>query len=112
MEFIWAIIQVVLGAFVLFFLAKAAYLFFGVTNPWSWITLVGGLALANMLIHRFLGGTISPPFYTAVLFGITLYGLDQQVEIAPKVTKRALYALAMSTVLGWLTFAELHQLPQ
>ena len=56
---------------------------------------------------RVLVSTINPPFFTSVLFGISLGGLTP--KDSPTVTtwyRRAIYAVAIGTVIGWFTYME------
>ena len=79
----------------------------GQRSGWAWVVLVGALAVANMVIHRLLGSTINPPFFTALWFGITLSGLTpkESPTVAPWY-KRAIYAVVVGTVIGWASYAE------
>ena len=107
MEFSLGAIKVLIGAFVLFILARTTYGSIGQRSGWGWVVLVGALAVANMVVHRLLGSTINPPFFTSVLFGISLAGLTP--KDSPTVTtwyRRAIYAVAVGTVIGWSTYME------
>lgn len=107
MAFILDAVIVLTGAFALFTVARAACGTIGQRVGWAWVALVGALAVANMVIHRILGSTISPPFFTAVLFGITISGLAP--KDFPEVGawyKRATYAIVVGTVIGWASYVE------
>ena len=107
LDFIFGIIKVLMGAFALFTVARVTYGTIGQRSGWVWVALVGMLAVANMLIHHLLGSTINPPFFTAVLFGLVLAGLTPKDSptVAPW-HKRAIYAVAVGTAIGWAVYAE------
>ena len=71
-----AILEVLAGAFVLFVIARGTYEPLVRRSGWLWVGLLFLLAVASMLIHRFMGNTINPPFYTALLFCMVLAGLS------------------------------------
>lgn len=107
MEFIIGLIKVLVGAFVLFTVARVTYENIGQRSKWGWVVFVGGLALTNMLVHRLLGSSINPPFFTAFLFGMTISGLTP--KDSPTVNlwyKRAIYAIVLGTLVGWTAYAE------
>jgi hypothetical protein len=112
MEFIFAVVEILVGSFVLFTVAKVTYETLGQRSGMVWVGLVGALAIANMVIHRMIGSTINPPFFTAVLFGIALSGLTPKdsVTVSPWL-KRAAYAVAIGTIIGWTSFAEVGTAP-
>ncbi|MEQ1486377.1 hypothetical protein [Methyloglobulus sp.] len=107
MDFILGTVKVLIGTFVLFTVARITYGTIGQRSGWAWVTLVCALAIANMVIHRLLGSTINPPFFTAVWFGIVLSGLTSKESptVAPWY-KRAIYAVVLGTVMGWASYAE------
>ncbi|HZV61663.1 MAG TPA: hypothetical protein VFF75_04545 [Methylophilaceae bacterium] len=116
MDFIWFALKVIIGAFILFTIARSAYSRLIPRLEWLWLVLVAGLALTNMLVHSWFGSTINPPFYTSVLFAITLIGLDPVNSIAEEevlhgsgLFKRGAIAVAVGTILGWLSFASVVQ---
>lgn len=103
MSFMLAAVKVLVGTFVLFTIARLSH-----RPNWSWVVFVGALALANMLIHRFVGSSINPPFFTSVFFAITLSGLspaDTPLSETPWL-KRSIIAIGVGTFIGWLSFAE------
>ena len=107
MDFILGAIKVLIGTFVLFTVARVTYGTIGQRSGWAWVALVGALAVANMVVHRLLGSTINPPFFTAVWFGIVLSGLTP--KDSPSVAswyKRAIYAVVVGTAIGWTAYAE------
>jgi len=107
LDFIFGIIKVLIGAFALFSVARVTYKTIGQRSGWTWVALVGALAIANMLVHQLLASTITPPFFTAVLFSIVLAGLTPKES--PSVTlwnKRAIYAVIVGTVIGWASYVE------
>ena len=100
-----------MGAFLLFTLARIAYSRLLPKAGWVWVILVAVLALANMLVHRWLGSTINPPFFTAALFAMTLLGLAPDhsvVEGKPsggaQWFKRGAIGIAVGTAVGWISF--------
>lgn len=107
MEFVFGTIKVLAGSFVLFIVARTTYGILGQRFGWAWVSLIGVLAVANMVVHRMLGSTINPPFFTAIWFGIALAGLTP--KDSPSVAlwyKRAIYAVIVGTVIGWFSYAE------
>jgi hypothetical protein len=107
MEFIIGLIKVLVGAFVLFTVARLTYENIGQRSKWGWVAFVGGLALANMLLYRLLGSSINPPFFTALLFGVTIAGLTPKDSPTMSVWyKRAIYAIVLGTLIGWASYAE------
>lgn len=116
MNFVWFALEVTVGAFVLFVIARIAYDRLVPRAGWLWLVIVAGLALTNMLVHRWFGSTINPPSYTSVLFAMTLIGLapDDTViegETSPgsRWFRRGAIAVAVGTFLGWLSFASVVQ---
>lgn len=112
MEFLIGTIKVLIGTFVLFTVARVAYVSIGQRSKWGWVVFVGGLAISNMLAHRALGSSINPPFFTALWFGITLAGLTP--KDSPNVNpwlKRAIYAIVFGTIIGWASYAEIDTVP-
>jgi hypothetical protein len=106
------IIEVLVGAFALFTIARIAYPRIGGHSKWGWVIFVGGLAVLNMLIHRVIGSSINPPFNTAVLFGVTIFGLAPRNQAEEALWfKRAIYAIAFGTILGWASYAEIVSKP-
>jgi hypothetical protein len=119
MNFVWGLAQVLIGSFVLFTIARIAYGRLVPHAGWGWVLLVGVLAIGNMLLHRWLGSTINPPFFTSVLFGITLIGIapdksvvEGKVSAGSQWYRRGIAAVVAGTVLGWLSYAEIGTLPQ
>ena len=117
MEFVWALAQVLVGGFVLFTIARVAYGKLVPNVGWGWVVLVALLALSNMLLHRWFGSTINPPFFTAILFGVTLIGIapdksvvEGKVSEASRWFRRGIAAVAIGTVLGWFSYAEVGEL--
>jgi hypothetical protein len=113
MDFGTALLEVLVGAFVMFTVSRATYGRWVPGRGWRWVLFVGALALGNMLLHRWLGSTINPPFFTAVLFAVTLVGLVQEQsvvegEISAKSPwlRRGLFALVIGTALGWVSYVE------
>jgi hypothetical protein len=107
MDFALGVAKVLLGTFILFTVARATYGTIGQRSGWAWVAVVGALAVANMVLHRMLGSTITQPFFTAVWFGILLSGLTPKES--PTVAhwyKRAIYAVVIGTVIGWASYAE------
>ncbi len=109
MELMLASLKVLIGTFTLFTVARVSYASIGQHSGWAWVAFVGVLAIANMLVHRLLGSTINPPFFTALWFAMTLAGLTP--KDSPKVTtwfRRAIYAVAVGTLIGWFLYVEVH----
>lgn len=111
MDFLWGVLKVVVGAFLLFTIARVTYGRLAPRAGWIWVVLVGVLAISNMLIHRWLGSSINPPFFTAVFFAITLMGLapDKTAteSLAPEASrwfKRGAIAVAVGSLIGWLSY--------
>ncbi|MDW5443736.1 hypothetical protein [Polaromonas sp. SM01] len=118
MNFVWALVQVLVGAFILFTVARVTYSKLAPRFGWGWVLLVFVVALANMLLHRFLGNSINPPFFTAVLFGITLNGIapassdDGASSLsARRLFRQGIAAVVVATLLGWLSYAEVGTAP-
>lgn len=108
MGFIADLMKVVIGAFALFTAANISFKKLVPSHGWSWVVFVGCLSLANMLIHRWLFGHISPPVYTAVFFGMTLMGLYEADDGASKMwCKRGVYAVVAGTLIGWVFYGEI-----
>lgn len=112
MDFVWGVLKVIVGGFLLFTIARVAYGRLVPRSGWAWVALVGVLAIANMLVHRALGSSINPPFFTAVLFAITLLGLAPDDSVAEGTVssvsrwhKRGVVAVAICTAIGWLSYA-------
>lgn len=112
MDFVWGLLKVVVGAFVLFTVARILYGRLLPKAGWVWVILVAALTLANMFVHRWIGSTINPPFYTAVLFAMTLFGMapddtvvEGQASQGSRWFKRGAIAVAIGTAIGWLAFA-------
>ena len=113
MDLVWATAKVLIGAFVLFTVSRMAY---GKLVPhagWGWVALLGALAIGNMLMHRWIGSTVNPPFFTALLFGMSLVGISPQPspdagQVSPtsRWFRRGIAAVAIGTALGWLSYAE------
>ncbi len=103
-----AIIEVLVGAFLFFTVARVTYAPLRRGSGWLWVVLLIVLAVANMLVHRFvLGSSINPPFFTAVLFSMTLAGLTPKEESAvDHWHKRGIYGVVFGTVLGWASYAQ------
>lgn len=78
-------------------------------SGWLWVTLSAALAVANMLIHRFvLDNSINPPFFTAVLFAMTLAGLTpKEASVVEQWHKRGIYGVVVGTLLGWASYAQM-----
>lgn len=106
MDFIIGFIKVLVGTFVLFTLARIALA--ATDKRWTWVATVGVLAVSNMVIHRLIGSTINPPFFTAVFLGVTLSGLSPKdsEQVDPWI-KRAIFAVVIGTVIGWASYASL-----
>lgn len=99
--------KVLVGVFVLFTLARVTYENLGQRSKLGWLVFVGSLALANMLLHRLLGSSINPPFFTALLFGVTIAGLTPKNSPTMSIwSKRAIYAIVLGTLIGWASYAE------
>lgn len=116
MDFVWGALKVVVGAFLLFTVARAAYGRLVPRAGWAWVALVGVLAVGNMLVHRWIGSSVNPPFFTAVLFAGTLIGLAPDNTALEGVAsegsrwfKRGAVAVAVCTALGWLSYATVVQ---
>lgn len=107
MEFLLWAIKVLIGTFTLFTVARVTYGSIGQRSGWAWVVLVGALAVANMIVHRLLGSTINPPFFTAVWFGITLVGLTPKDSLTVATWyRRAIYAVVVGTIIGWYAYVE------
>lgn len=108
MDVIFTVVQVLVGTFALFTVANVTYGTIGQRSGWAWIALVCALAVSNMVVHRLLGSTINPPFFTAICFGVTLSGLAprESATIGPWLS-RGVYAIGVGTILGWLSYAEI-----
>jgi uncharacterized membrane protein len=107
MEFILGAVKVLVGTFVLFAVAKISYAPLVKKSGWIWVAFVTVLAVLNMLVHRIIGSTINPPFYTAVWFAITLAGLTprESPAVAPW-HRRAIYGVVVGTIIGWGFYVE------
>ncbi|PJI98868.1 hypothetical protein CLU85_3704 [Acidovorax sp. 69] len=103
-----ALIEVVVGTFVLFTIARIAYTPLVTRSGWFWVALVAILAITNMLLHRFvIGSSINPPFFTAVFFGITLAGLTPKESATGEPWhKRGIYGVVVGSLIGWASYAE------
>lgn len=116
MEFFWGILEVIVGGFALFTIARVTYASLVPHAGWTWVALVVVLSVANMILHRLLGNSINPPFFTAVLFGVTLLGLAPDETVAEGTVsegsrwfRRGALAVVGGTVLGWLSYIEISQ---
>lgn len=108
MDFVLATADVLVTSFVMFTLARVTLLIAGNRHGWVWVVLLFLIAIANMVIHRMLGTTINPPFYAALFFCLTLYGLDSPIPDEPfPWPKRGIYAAILGTAAGWLSFAQI-----
>lgn len=113
MNILIAVIEVVVGAFALFTVARLAYAPLLQRSGWLWVVLLTGLAIANMLVHRFLlGSSINPPFFTAFLFGITVAGLTpKEAPALEPWHKRGIYGVIVGTLVGWASYVEVVPAP-
>lgn len=116
MDFVWGPLKVIIGGFLLFTVARVSFERLVPKSGWVWVVFVAILALANMLVHRWIGSTINPPFYTSILFAITLMGLTPEKTIREgqssensRWLKRGTVAVVVGTAIGWLSFATLYQ---
>lgn len=109
MDFVIGIVKVLIGTFVFFTITRVTYEKTKENSKWGWIIFVGFIAVTNMLVHRFIGSSINPPFFTAVWTCITVVGLTprESNEVSPWL-KRAIYAIIIGTLIGWLSYAETH----
>lgn len=74
--------------------------------------LVGALVIVNMVVHRFLGSSIDPPFFSAFWFAITLGGLmPKDAYAVASWHKRAIYAVVVGTIIGWISYIEVISVP-
>jgi hypothetical protein len=112
MDFVLGALKVIVGGFLLFTVARVAYGRLVPRAGWVWVALVGVLAIGNMLVHRAIGSSINPPFFTAVLFAMTLMGLapdnsvvEGTVSSGSRWYKRGAIAVAICTAIGWLAYA-------
>lgn len=105
-EFVIFCAKVLFGAFILFSLARVFKVILIDRPSWVWVMLVGVLAITNMIVHRLLGSSINPQFYTAVLFGVTLSGLTPADIPMPPSHKRAIYAVFIGTIAGYCSYIE------
>ncbi len=111
MDLVVGALKVVLGSFVLFTTARITFARLVPRAGWMWVALVFLLGLANMVVHRLIGSTINPPFFTAVVFAVTLMGMSASPPGTPDSEvppwhRRAVVGLVIGTVIGWLAFAE------
>lgn len=104
-----AITEILVGAFLLFTVARLSYAPLISRSGWLWVGLAVALALTNMLIHRFvLANSINPPFFTAVLFAMTLAGLTpKEASAVEHWHKRGIYGVVFGTLLGWASYAQI-----
>lgn len=107
MDFIIGAVKVVIGTFVLFAVARVTYEPLARKSGWFWVSFVAVLAILNMVVHRLIGSSINPPFFTAAWFGITLAGLTPKDSptVAPWY-RRAIYGLVAGTLIGWGAYVE------
>lgn len=95
------------GAFVLFTVARITYEPLARRSGWAWVTFVAALAVANMLFHRLVGSSINPPFFTAVWLSILLAGLTPKSATAVSPWyRRAIYGVVAGTIIGWFSYAD------
>ncbi len=113
MEFLLGVVKVIVGGFALFTVARVAYGSLVPRAGWAWVGLVAVLALCNMVLHRWWGSSINPPFFTAILFGVALSGLAPNKTVAESTAsydsrwlRRGRIALIVGTILGWLSYGE------
>ena len=106
MSFLLGFFKVFAASLVLFAIARLSLPNLVPRFGWLWVLLVGFLALSNMLLHRLLGSTVDPPFYTAVLFAIPMFGLSRAEPWSKPWPRRAVYAIVAGTILGWFSYAE------
>ncbi len=115
MTLVLGILKVLIGGFVLFTVARVTYARWVPYRGWLWVTFMGVLALGNMLVHRWIGSSINPPFFTAALFAVTLFGLAEQTNSARSAgtgklwIKRGLWSVVIFTTLGWISYGNLVQ---
>lgn len=107
MDFVIGSLKVLVGTFILFMVASSTYGALSKNGRGIWVGFVVMLAVANMAIHRLIGSTINPPFYTAVLFAITLAGLSPAREKVGPAFRQAIYGVVVGTLLGWAFYAEI-----
>jgi MFS superfamily sulfate permease-like transporter len=65
----------------------------------------------DMPVHRLLGNSVNPPFWTAILFLIPVAALSGAESWAKPWPKRAVVAIIVGTVLGWFFYAEVVTTP-
>jgi hypothetical protein len=111
MDFVWGVLKIIVGGFLLFTIARVAYARMVPRAGWAWVALVSVLAIGNMLVQKWLGSSINPPFFTAVLFAMTLMGLapdntvtEGAVSEGSRWFKRGAIAVAIFTAVGWLAY--------
>lgn len=117
MDIVLGVLKVLVGGFILFTIARLAFGAMVPRSGWAWVVLVAAMAIGNMLLHRWMGSSINPPFFTAVLFAITLLGLGTDETTPQNATsdssrwgRRGAIAVAVGTVLGWISYVEVSQL--
>ena len=108
MDFLMAVVKILVGAFILFTIARISYEPLVRRSGWAWVALVAVLAVSNMLVHRSIGSTINPPFFTAVWLCLLLAGLTpkNEAKVSPWYL-RAIYGVIAGTLLGWMAYAEI-----
>jgi hypothetical protein len=117
MDFVWSAFKILAGGFMLFTIARVTYGLLVPRAGWLWVMIAVLLALANMFGHRWLGSSINPPFFTAVLLAVTLFGLGpSETKIvgnatgASKWSRRGAGGVVAGTLLGWMAYAEVIQI--
>lgn len=103
-----ALIEVLVGAFIMFTLARTTYTQLIEKSGWLWVSFVSFLAIINMAIHRLiLENSINPPFFTAALFIITICGLhEENSKLLSPWHKRGIYGIIIGTLTGWALYIE------
>ena len=109
MGFVLDVAVVLVGAFILFTISNVGFRTLVPESGGVWLGLIFTLSVANMAVHKWLlSGQIDLPFYTALLFGMSLTGLYASDDQVSKTwCKRAAYAVAFGSLLGWTFFAEI-----
>lgn len=111
MAFFIGLIQVVVVAFGLFYVAQMMLRSVNPERSFGWCLTVGIMSFGVMVVHKLLDNGINIPFNTVLLFILALGGMDANMDkdeaqfFIPTIKKARWFAI-VGGLAGWLTHAE------
>lgn len=108
MDFVFGVLQVVIGAFILFWIARSSISYALSGHERGWFVLLFISTLVMVLIHRYLSHGISVPFYTAILFWIVVSGMvPEDGSPLPDLLRKGRWSIVVGTLVGWVFYVEI-----